>query len=119
MCSYFKKCPSCNYIWETRNKLLSDKNVELKGYQLSFSELKTGLIFFNHEVHNCETTFSIKIETFKDLLPEDIFSNKFDKPETCPEYCLRKYDLTPCLEKCECAYVRNVLQIIKNWKSEI
>ncbi|HJO91829.1 MAG TPA: hypothetical protein QF753_00380 [Victivallales bacterium] len=112
---YFKRCPNCDHIWNTRDELLSDNNVILKGYLLGFSELRASLIYFDHNEHDCNSTFSLKIEYFKDLIPETTFTSKVIIPETCPEYCLRKYDLTPCVHNCECSYVRNVLEIIKHW----
>jgi hypothetical protein len=33
----------------------------------------------------------------------------------CPEFCLHRSKLNPCPAKCECAYIREIIQAIKNW----
>jgi hypothetical protein len=35
--------------------------------------------------------------------------------EECPGYCLHQDELQPCPARCECAYVREIIQIIRNW----
>lgn len=45
----------------------------------------------------------------------DQFSLNLRDTDKCSDYCLNKDDLRPCPVECECAYVREVIQIIKHW----
>ena len=38
--------------------------------------------------------------------------------ESCPRLCLDQCSLDPCDVPCQCAYVREVLQIIREWKAD-
>jgi hypothetical protein len=91
---------------------LGDPNLTIIGYQVSFEELVEGLFLFNH---SCETTLGVKAGKFQDLYPGPIFDNRLSGKADCPEYCLRRNDLRPCPAKCEFAYVREIIQIIRNW----
>lgn len=108
----FKKCSNCGFEWDSRDSFLSDKNVEAIGYQANFEELLLGLIYFNH---SCGGTITIPAYYFVDLYNGPIFEDRVTGKNCCPEYCLRKGEVSPCPEECECAYIREVLQIIKNW----
>ena len=53
-------------------------------------------------------------------MPVSSFGNvlrlkKFPWTTECPEFCLHKSELRPCPAKCECAYVREIIQVIKDW----
>ena len=52
---------------------------------------------------------------FQNLYNGPIFEQRLTESEDCPGYCLRKDELRLCPAKCECAYVREIIQIIKNW----
>lgn len=108
----FKKCPRCNFVWELRNAFLSDPSVELIGYQTNFKELAEGLFYFNHA---CKGTFTLYARDFLDLYKGPLFAERRLYTEECPEFCLYRHNLQPCPNKCECAYVRKVMQIIKQW----
>ena len=85
------------------------------GYQVQFVEQKEGLFLFNH---TCNTTLSVKASNFLDLYHGPMFGERLTASETCSGHCLRQEDLQPCPEKCECVYVREVIQIILNWPKE-
>ena len=108
----FKLCSNCGEKWETREEFLSDKGLRLIGYQVHFEELELGIFLFNHI---CNTTLGIAAKEFTDLYDGIIFSERATGSEECSEYCLDQNNLMSCPVKCECAYVREVLQIIKNW----
>jgi hypothetical protein len=102
----------CKFIWETRAEFLEDANLNIVGYQVNFRNLADGTFLFNH---TCGTTLSIEAGRFQDLYGGPIFAERARGGNDCPEYCLRKDELCPCPVECECAYVREVIQIIKNW----
>ncbi len=109
----FKICPGCGKVWQTREDLLRDPQVTIKGYQVNFDHLKMGLFLFDHE--KCKTTAALKAAQFTDLYKGPIYEENMAGTDECPEYCLKESNLQPCPNSCECAYVREVLQIIQNW----
>jgi len=109
---YFKKCSNCGYKWTSRDSFLTDSNLHIIGYQANFKELTTGLLYFNH---SCKGTLAIQAYIFGDLYEGPIFKERATGGKACPSYCLNREELQPCPAECECAYVREILQIIKNW----
>ena len=106
----FKKCPKCNFSWNKRENFLSDENVYIIGYEASDGGLVDGLFLFNHD---CSTTLALKVEKFKDLYDGPIFKERLTGSDDCSGYCLYKSNLEPCPAKCECAYVREIIQILR------
>jgi hypothetical protein len=110
----FKKCTTCDQPWNSQNDFLNDPDLELIGYQVHFEDLKQGLFLFNH--HVCKSTISISSDQFNNLYHGPIYEENLFGSETCPNHCLGKTNLLPCPAKCECSYVRDVIQIINNWE---
>jgi hypothetical protein len=112
----FKACPMCNEVWMNREAFLSDPRLALVGYQVDFEVLEAGFFLFNHRERGCGTTLAVEASWFVDLAAGPIYRGSLHGTEECPEYCLRLDDLSPCPAHCECAYVRDVLQVVRNWK---
>jgi len=110
----FKKCHKCNFKWKDRNEFIDDKRTNIIGYQAHFEHLEAGLFLFNHD---CGTTLALEVHHFKDLYNGEIFQENKRGSEECPGYCLRTSELRPCPAKCECAFVREIIQIIKQRKT--
>jgi len=108
----FKICPLCEFRWESRDGFLNDPDLKLIGYQVDFVELKEGLFLFNH---SCNGTLAIEAGEFRDLYDGPIFTLRATGTEQCDEHCLHQSDLRPCPAECECAYVREVMQLIRSW----
>ena len=108
----FKQCTTCQKIWNNYEEFLSDPDVKLFGYQATPEKLEAGLFHFRH---SCNNTIIIYAEVFTHLYDGKVFNDNFSGTNKCAEYCLHKYELDPCPNKCECAYVREVLQILRNW----
>ena len=108
----FHTCPSCKFVWSTRADFLADAGVELLAYKVSFADLMAGVFLFQHR---CKGLVTLHAGEFADLYHGPIFSEPQTGSEDCPGLCLRKEDFRPCPVKCECAFVREVLQIIKRW----
>jgi len=108
----FKRCNVCGFLWPTRASLLSDANVQIIGYQVQFEQLLAGLFLFNH---SCGETFAFEASYFQDLYDGPIFTESCAGSDVCPEYCLYEDELRPCPAECECAYVREIIQVVKNW----
>ncbi|MCU0560664.1 MAG: hypothetical protein MUD16_10805 [Desulfobacterales bacterium] len=109
----FKTCPLCEATWTDRERFLADPDLELIGYQVDFEDVALGLFLFNH--HCCGTTLAIRAKGFRDLYEGPFFSDRKTGTEACPGHCLRCTELSPCPAACECAWVREVLQRIRQW----
>jgi hypothetical protein len=110
----FKKCSLCDFVWSLRDDFLRDPNIEIIGYQVHFEELKEGFFLFNH---SCKGTLTIPVVEFIDLYDGPIFKERVTGSEDCPGYCLYEEELGPCPAKCECAYIREIIQVVKNYKN--
>ena len=108
--NHFKVCPSCDFIWKNREDFLNDTGVEFIGYQVHFKELKAGLFLFNH---SCKGTLAIKVSFFADLYNGPIFQKRATGTDDCSGFCLYEKNFDPCPVECECAFVREIIQIIK------
>ncbi|MCK5193793.1 MAG: hypothetical protein KAQ71_08290 [Desulfobulbaceae bacterium] len=111
----FKQCKMCEKVWRNYHDFLSDTYISLIGYQVNFEALEAGFFLFNHSCHN---TLAIPAEAFTHLYDGPIFKERATGTDKCPGYCLDKCQLEPCAAECECAYVREVLQIVKKWPKE-
>lgn len=113
----FKTCPCCEKIWETRDDFIADLSLVLNGYQVSFKSLDTGLLLFTHLIDECKSTMGIYVSEFDDLYDGERYSvNKALSPE-CPRYCIDERRLDRCNAHCECAYVREIVNIVANLKN--
>jgi hypothetical protein len=113
MSPHFKICPFCSKIWPSRDEFLSDDDIILIGYQVDFEELSLGLVLFNHSV--CQTTLAIRAGLFRDLYLGPVFSERRTGQTDCPGHCLKRKKLCACPAECECAWVRELLPIIRSW----
>ena len=111
MTNAFKICPHCGKTWPSRDVFLADPGLEVIGYQVDFEAIERGLFLFNH--HDCKTTLAIPAARFKGLHHGPFFSERNTDSESCPGYCLRQHELEPCPAECACAWVRDVLQTIR------
>jgi hypothetical protein len=112
----FKICTTCGHQWPTRDDFLSDPDIRIGGYQALMTDLKAGLFLFTHFDPGCKTTLGFKAETFADLYDGPIFQERMTGTDECPGHCLHESDLRPCPNQCECAFVREIIQIVDNWK---
>jgi hypothetical protein len=109
----------CGVRWVTRECFMADSNVRVIGYQADFEELQAGFFLFNHMVKGCGTTMAIAAGTFFDLYTGPVFEEHLRGAAECPRLCLRVEALEPCPLKCECRYVRDVLQVVKSWPKSV
>jgi hypothetical protein len=112
----FKICTVCGAVWHTRDDFLGNPGISIVGYQVHFQALTSGLFLFNH---SCQGTLSIKAELFTDLYKGPAFSKRKTGSKECPGHCLHKTDLAPCPVKCECAFVREIIQHIINYPKQV
>lgn len=110
--SVFKKCPMCGFPWQSRDSFLSDPYIEIIGYQVCFEELKAGFFLFNH---SCAGTLAVPVDAFEDLYDGPVYEERKTETEECPRYCLRREELAACPARCECAFVREIIQLVRWW----
>lgn len=103
----------CSTQWKTRDDFLGDSTLFINGYGADFERLEWGLFYFTHAVEGCYSTMAIFAEQFLDLYAGDRFNERRTAEEDCPRYCLDEKQLNRCDAFCECAFNREVIQIIK------
>ena len=108
----FKKCTSCGHTWENRDAFLADPDIKIIGYEASFDNIKDGLFLFNHV---CKTTLAMDVKGFDDLYTGPVYDMSLAGTEECSDLCHDMTKLDACDAKCKFAYVRDIIQIIKNW----
>jgi hypothetical protein len=111
--SVFKKCTCCNHPWFSRDEFLEDNKLQLVGYQVNFGKLELGYFLFNHLT--CLSTIAVPAGMFRDLYDGPVFSERKTDTENCPGYCGDRDILDPCDQECECAYVREIIQVVQIW----
>jgi hypothetical protein len=108
----FKKCTKCEHIWESREDFLADPDLEIIGYQANFDHVKDGMFLFNHV---CETTLALDVIDFDDLYIGPIYDMNLAETDECSRLCHDMNKLEACNAECKYAYVRDIIQIIKDW----
>lgn len=109
---HFARCSLCRHTWETRVDFLGDPSLRIIGYQVAFTNLAEGFFLFNH---SCGTTLARPVGEFQDLHDGPIVAHRATGSDECPGYCLRRGELRACPAECECASVREIIQIILGW----
>lgn len=113
--SPFRICSNCGWRWATLADFLSDVNIVSIGYQVDFDKLEAGLLLFNHMTPACGTTLAAHVGDFRGLYNGPVFRERLTGGPQCSGYCLKRDAFELCPSKCECAYVREILIIVKNW----
>jgi hypothetical protein len=106
----FKVCPKCGFVWSDKDAFAKDPGLEVVGYQAHFRDLTAGFFLFTHA---CHTTLAVPAGEFTFLYDGPIYTIHATGTAECPGYCLNKSELRPCPAACECAYVREILQILR------
>jgi len=112
----FKECLPCGSKWSSRDEFLEDADIEILGYQVNFNDLSGGFFLFNH---SCGATLATSVRHFNGLYEGTIFKDRKTGSQDCPGFCLYKDQLDECPARCECAYVRNIITIIKKWPKRL
>jgi hypothetical protein len=112
----FKECLQCGSKWFTRDDFLDDASIEIVGYRVNFDDLLAGAFLFKHA---CGATISLSVRYFNGLYEGPIFSERATGSDDCPGYCLYQDQLEKCAARCECAYVRNIIDIIRKWPKKV
>ena len=109
----FKTCSCCAHEWRDRKSFLEDPSLTLNGYQADLELLEEGLFYFTHVRTGCGSTLVIPAGQFLDLYTGPRYLEQHAFSEECPRYCMDKDQLGRCHVLCECAMVREVIQLIR------
>jgi len=113
----FKTCTTCSTSWNTLDAFLADPQVELIGYQANMAALEEGMFCFIHQSETCGTTMAIPVKMFKTLSDLPVLApSAISRPTDCMKLCLNEHELGECPEKCNCNWVRNIMQTIRSRK---
>ena len=58
------------------------------------------------------------MDAFQDLYSGTIYEENKANSDECPQYCMNKEQISRCDALCECAYVREILQIVQEQLDE-
>lgn len=109
----FKVCPMCGTQWQNQDAFLDDQTLEINGYQADFEKLEDSIFYFTHKVEGCFTTMAIQAKDFLNLYSGKRYSERRTGLEDCPGYCSEKEQLDRCDALCECAFNREVIQVVR------
>ena len=112
----FKKCPMCGMSWKNRERFLQDESLRINGYQANFESLESGLLYFTHHVEGCHSTMACQVREFIDLNTGVRYCERKTLTEECPQHCLYESELGRCEVSCECAFVRDLIDILRHRK---
>ena len=115
--SNFKTCTCCGKVWQTRDEFIKDNHLTLEGYQADLDSLEEGMLLFTHHWADCGSTIVLEVQDFSDLYDGPKYLGRLTLTEDCSRLCLDKQNLNRCVAMCECAYVRELLQIIIKHKA--
>ena len=107
----FKKCSMCNSDWANKMAFLWDSGVSYYGYQVFTEKLEEGLFLFEHA---CGTTLSEYVGSFLDLYNGSIYEKSMMGSEVCPGYCLDEKETKLCVNECNCAHIRRIIEKLVN-----
>lgn len=107
---YFKECPDCGHVWDTREDFLADTQLELIGYRADLVDLIGGRLFAVHKVPGCFSTLTVSLAAFWDLQRGAGHSERLEGDEQCPGHCRDVSDLATCDNPCDCAHAREIVQ---------
>jgi hypothetical protein len=111
LCHMFKVCSMCKFDWQNELSFLRDAGVSYYGYQVFTEKLEEGLFLFEHA---CGTTLSVFVESFLDLYNGPVYEKSLMGTKECPGYCLDEKETRLCVNECNCAHVRHIMQKLLN-----
>ncbi|MBI4666390.1 MAG: hypothetical protein HY751_08280 [Nitrospinae bacterium] len=108
----FKVCSTCGQVWQSRDDFLNDTSLKLNGYKADFERLEYGMFFITHGADGCHSTLAFEVNDFNDLYTGVRYTERKTLGPDCPRYCVDEKQLARCDAMCECAFVREIAQLI-------
>lgn len=104
----FCQCPCCG-TWFSSQDILASPAVEPLGMMRDVEDRERNLLFFNHLVPGCGSTFTIDARRFTPFLPESPPTASLADGTECQHHCTSIHDLTECGANCRWAPYRRLL----------
>lgn len=114
--SVFAECPECLHQWSTQKEFVTDDNIHIAGYIANFTNLGKGTFLFTH---NYSGELKLHVELFMDLYNGVVHDTLMYGTAECPGYCNEHHTLSHCSIKCKAAMVREIIQNLKYFKSNL
>jgi hypothetical protein len=108
-----KQCTTCSTQWLTLQQLVEDRNLKIEGYQACFGDADAGLIILTHKTRTCGTTLVLPARVFRPLIAGCLPEAHMTLSTPCPRRCSRPRDFEACQVKCDMAWVREVLGLLR------
>ena len=105
---HFKFCCGCG-TWLSQQDILSNPEVRPLGLVLEESDYETSLMYFQHEVPKCRSSFVIPAQRFDSIIDELIPEKVKTGTKRCEGRCIRIDDWAECQNDCHHAPFRRLL----------
>ena len=104
----FYRCPCCG-TWLSAEDILTSPAIEPLGMMRDVEDRERNLLFFNHLVPGCGSTFTIDARRFAPFLPEALPVVPLADGPDCQHHCTSIHDLAECRSDCRWAAYRRLL----------
>ena len=105
---YVKKCPLCGMRFTVQD-LISKPEITPLGMQIDEDEENASFYYFNHDVPECGTSFTVAVMEFASVIDELIPPDDLFGTDSCGEHCVRLDDLRVCQHDCKWAPFRRFI----------
>ena len=109
----FQTCKHCGREWSDRDAFLADAELPLTGCQVDTDAPAHSVIVFDHRAPGCGTTLTIRVTDFEDLYTGPRHKVNWAPSAKCFGLCFDPENLDRCSAECSCAYVREILQAVR------
>jgi hypothetical protein len=114
--SDFKVCSKCGRAWHTQEDFVCDADLEVNGYQAAFGDPDEGLILVTDQRDSCGTTLGVEAGTLRPLYRGPDYRELCTGTDLCEGLCVDEHRLEECSAPCAMAWVRVVLQYLRQHK---
>lgn len=108
-----KRCTLCGTVWASAWDLVWDEELRVEGYQASLDGVENGLILVTHTREGCGTTLALPVSAVGELYLGPRYAEALTGTEECEGLCLDENRLDECGAPCSLAWVRTVLQYLR------
>jgi hypothetical protein len=109
-----KTCNLCATEWHSWEAFITDRSLQVNGYQPSFDSPEDGVFLLTHNAPNCGSTLAIRAGDLKHFYHGPEYSVRNTGSESCPRLCLDPTHLEVCEQRCDMHWVRVVLQFLRS-----
>jgi hypothetical protein len=113
----FKQCTLCAKNWVTREEFLADPHIRISGFQAGLQDVKEGFFLFSHSALGCDTTLSLPVGLFLDMLenPAPIPDGNISYGRgACEGHCKHPGSFETCQAACANAHCRLVARRLRD-----